>query len=352
VAVLERASRAGTAFVFGYLGGGPPPFEVKGPGSTFVLAFQALPLILISAALSSLLYYWRVLPVIVRAFAWVLRKTLNVGGAVGVSQAVNVFVGMLEAPIFIKPYLPRLTRSELFVVMTGGMAGVAGTVLVLYASFLRGVIPDALGHLLTSSVLGAPAAVVIARLMVPETAPATPGELTGYRPAAGSMDAVAQGTADGLQMLLGVVAMLITLVALVDLANAALGLLPAWGGAPLTFQRLLGWGLAPLGWLLGLPWAEVPAAGALLGTKTILNELLAYLDLAALPPETFSLRSRLILTYALCGFANLGSLGILIGGMSALVPERRTEVVQLGLKTIIGGTLSSCLTGSIVGFFY
>jgi len=349
---LERATQAGTAFVFGFLGGAPQPFAESGNGSTFVLAFRALPIILVISALSSLLFYWRLLPWIVRMISRVFERTMGVGGAVALSTAANVFVGMVEAPLFVRPYLTQLSRGELFIVMTCGMAGIAGTMMVLYASILGPVIPDALGHILIASIISAPAAVVISVLMVPPTGAPTSGELVPPQPASSSMDAVTRGTVDGLNLLLNVVALLIVLIALVTLANALLGWLPAPGGEPLTLQRLLGYLLAPLAWLIGVPWSEAPAAGALLGVKTVLNEFVAYLDLARLSDSTLSLRSRLLMTYALCGFANFGSLGILIGGMATMAPERRDEIVGLGMKSIVAGTLATCLTGALVGILW
>ena len=268
------------------------------------------------SVLTTLLFYWRVLPPIVRGFSWALERSLGVGGAVGLSTAANIFVGMVEAPLFIRPYLVRLTRGELFIVMTGGMAGIAGTVFVLYATILKPVIPDAAGHLLIASVLSAPVAILISQIMVPDPPDArTAGTLVDPEPvAASTMDAIVKGTIAGLELLLTICAMLIVLVALVHLANAVLGLLPAMAGAPVTLQRLLGYAMAPVCWLMGIPWAEAVIAGSLMGMKTILNEFIAYLELAALPAETMSPRSRLIMLYALCGFANFGSLGIMIGG--------------------------------------
>jgi CNT family concentrative nucleoside transporter len=347
---LERATQAGTTFVFGYLAGGPAPYAESNPAASFVLAFRALPLVLVVSALSALLFHWRVLPFIVKAFARVLERTMGLSGAVGVSSAANVFVGMVEAPLVIKPYLARLTRSELFMVMACGMATVAGTVMALYGAVLSPVVPDAIGHILVASIVATPAALAVAALMVP-------GEMSKEagadipRQDASAMDAVTRGTVEGVQLLIQVIAMLIVLVALVHLANAILGLAPAIGGAPLTLQRMLGWAFAPLAWMAGVPWAEAQAGGALLGTKTILNEFIAYLDLAKLPAESMSPRSRLLMTYALCGFANFGSLGILIGGMGAMVPERRVEIVELGMKSIVAGTLATCLTAAVVGLF-
>jgi len=349
IQVLQQATQAGTSFVFGYLGGGTPPFEVSNPAGEFVLAFRALPLVLVMSALSALLFHWRILPWVVKGFAWLLQRSMGIGGALGLSAAANIFVGMVEAPLLIRPYLARMTRSELFAVMSCGMATVAGTVMALYAGFLAHVVPDALAHILIASLISAPAALLVARLMVPETAEATEGELTAPQSTGSAMDAVTRGALDGLQLLLNIIAMLLVLVALVYLGNAALGLLPTVMGEPLSLQRMLGWIMAPVVWLMGIPWAEAQTAGALMGTKTVLNELIAYLDLAALPADALSARSRLILTYALCGFANLGSLGIMLGGLCGMVPERRDEIVGLGMKSIVSGTLATCMTGAIVG---
>jgi len=351
VEAIAAATRAGTAFVFGYIGGGPLPFDPKTPGSEFSLAFQALPIVLVMSVLTTLLFYWRILPPIVRGFAWALERTMGVGGAVGLSTAANVFVGMVEAPLFIRPYLANLSRSELFVVMTGGMASIAGTVLVLYATILAPTVPDAAGHIIIASVMSAPAAILIAQVMIPDTghehADATLIELEPV--ARSSMDAVVKGTAVGIELLLNIVAMLIVLVALVHLANALLSLLPALGGAPITLQRMLGYAFAPLCWLMGLPWREAVVGGELMGLKTVLTEFVAYLRLGELPPDALSERSRLIMVYALCGFANFGSLGIMVAGLGVMAPERRDEIASLGLKSVISGTLATCLTGAIVG---
>src|SRR6266480_2278657 len=348
---LEKATRDGTAFVFGFLGGGPLPFAETYAGASFVLAFRALPLVLVVSALSALLFYWRVLPWVVRGFSFLLERTMGVGGAIGLSSAANVFVGMVEAPLVVKPYIRNMSRGELFILMSCGMATVAGTVMALYASILSKVIPDALGHILIASIISTPAAIAISVLMVPGKASPTEGKLTSQA-ATSSMDAVTRWTLDGAQLLVNIVAMLVVLVSLVSLANQVLALLPSVAGAPVTLQGLFGVALAPLVWIMGIPWAEATAAGALMGTKTVLNELLAYVDLAKLPEGALSPRSRLMMTYALCGFANFGSLGIMIGGLATMAPERRDEIVSLGAKTIVSGTLATCVAGSVVGMLY
>jgi CNT family concentrative nucleoside transporter len=337
--VLEKATQAGTGFVFGYLGGAKPPFAETDPGSSFILAFRALPLVLVISALSALLFHWRVLPAIVRAISWLLEKSMRVGGVLGLSTAANVFVGMVEAPLFIRPYLGRVSRGELFAIMTGGMASIAGTVLFLYASILGKIVPGAVAHLLIASILSAPAALAVAFVMVPPSGAPAGGRIDMPSEYASSMDALTRGTLEGAQLLLNIVAMLVVCVALVALVNLAI--------APYTLQGALGLLLAPLAWLAGIPWAESQAAGSLLGTKTVVNELVAYAEMAKM--EGLSERSRLLMTYALCGFANFGSLGIMIGGLGTMCPERRSEVVQLGLKSIVSGTLATCLTAAFVG---
>ncbi|HEY7241870.1 MAG TPA: nucleoside transporter C-terminal domain-containing protein [Burkholderiales bacterium] len=336
--LLEQATQAGTGLVFGYLGGGPAPFQVTDTGATFVLAFRALPIVLVMSALSALLFYWRVLPAIVRALSFALEKLMRVGGVVGLSAAANIFVGMVEAPLFVRPYLAKVSRGELFAIMVGGMASIAGTVLFLYAAILRPVLPDAVAHLLIASILSAPAALVIAFLMVPPEGAVTGGNIELRSDASSSMDALTRGTLDGAQLLLNIVAMLVVFVALVALVNLVI--------APYSLQGALGWALAPLAWLCGIPWSEAKVAGALLGTKTVINELVAYVELSKL--AELSERSRVLLTYALCGFANFGSLGIMIGGLGTMCPERRGEVVALGLKSIVAGTLATCLTAATV----
>lgn len=348
---LEEATRAGTAFVFGYLGGGPLPFDEKSPGLSYTLAFQALPLVLLVGALSSLLFYWRILPAIVRLFSLVFQKTLDLGGALSLGASTTIFLGMVEAPLLIKPYLNKMTRSELFSLMACGMASIAGTVMVLYSTILKGIIPDPLGHILMASLIHIPAAITVARIMIPETGGHTDGTLAPELTAKSPMDALAKGTLDGLTLLINIVAMLIVAVALVSLVNQGLGLLPLIGGRVVTLQLLLGYIMAPIVWLFGIPWAEARTAGYLMGTKTILNELLAFLELAKTPAELLSPRSRLIMTYALCSFANFGSLGILIGGLGSMVPNRRTEVVSLGIKALVAGTLATCMTGAVVSLF-
>ena len=346
---LEASTTAGTSFVFGYLGGGSFPFDEKFPGSSFILAFRALPLVLVMSALSSLFFYWKILPIVVRAFSWGLQKTMRIGGAEGLGVSANIFLGMVESPLLVRPYLKDMTRSELFSLMTCGMATIAGTVMVLYASILSRAIPDIMGHILVASIISVPASITVAKIMVPEKEAPTLGELVSPEKAANSMDAITKGTLQGVELLINIVAMLIVLVALVHLTNLLIGLFPDIGNEPVTLQRIMGLLMSPVVWLMGIPWEEAHTAGILMGTKTILNELIAYVDMSKLPEGSLSPRSLVIMTYAMCGFANPGSLGIMIGGMGTMAPERRDEIVSLGFRTIISGTLATCMTGAVVG---
>jgi CNT family concentrative nucleoside transporter len=350
VQALQNATDAGTGFVFGYLGGGTLPFDEKTPGASFIFAFRALPLVLVISALATLLFYWGLLQRVVQGFAWVLRRSVGIGGPLGLGAAVHIFVGHIEAPLLIRPYLLRLERGELFALMSCGMAGIAGTVMVLYAAILGPAIPDSLGHILVAAVISTPAALALAALMVPfRPDPARSAELIINDPPVSSMDAVAKGTRDGIVLLANITAMLVVIIALVSLVNAALGLLPAWGGDPITLQRLAAYIFRPIMWLIGIPADEVATAANLMGTKIVLNEFIAYVDLAKLPADQLGDHSRLVMTYAMCGFANFGSLGILIGGMGAMVPERRPEIVALGFRSILSGAMAGCMSGAVVG---
>jgi CNT family concentrative nucleoside transporter len=349
VGALTEATGAGTSFIFGYMGGGPAPFTVTHPANMINLAFSILPLLMVISALSAILWHWRILPAIVHGLAAVLKRTLGLGGAVGLSAAATVFLGNIEGQLVIRPYLIRLARTELFILMTVGLSVIAGTVFVLYATILKSVMPGALGHLLVASLMSLPAGVLMARLMVPgpaETDLTEQQEGVHYR---STMDALAQGTEDGLKIYLQILAMLIVTTSLMALADVLLAQLPALGGAPLTLERMLGWLFAPFVWLLGVPWQQASAAGSLMGIKVILTELVAYLRLAAMPAGMLDARSTQIMVYAMCGFANFASVGILIAGMSALIPERRDEVVSLALKALVAGTMASGLSGAMVG---
>jgi concentrative nucleoside transporter, CNT family len=350
VDALQRATDAGTSFVFGYLGGGPLPFDEKQPGLGYIFAFRALPLVLTISALASLLFYWGVLQVIVKAFAWVLRRAMGIGGALGLGAAVHIFVGNIEAPLLVRPYLRGMERGEIFALMTCGMAGIAGTVMVLYASILGPIIPDALGHILIASVISTPAGIAVAALMVPfESSADAEAQLSMGEPMLSSVDALAKGTADGIVFLLNIIAMLIVAIACVSLVNMALSWIPAIGGDPVTLQRLFAYVFRPVMWLIGVPTNDIATASSLMATKTVLNEFIAYVDMAKLPADELSPQARLILTYAMCGFANFGSAGIMIGGMTAMAPERKQDIVGLGLRSIVSGTLATCMSGAVVG---
>lgn len=346
---LQRATLAGAQFVFGYLGGGAPAFAETHPGASFILAFQALPLVLTISALASLLFHWGVLQRVTAGFAFLLRRSMGISGALALGAAVHVFVGMIEAPLLVRPYLRNMQRGELFALMTCGMAGVAGTVMVIYASFLSPSVPNALGNILIASVISTPAGLAVAALMVPFDAQESEGRLVVADPPVSSLDALVKGTMDGVPILAAIIAVLLVTVALVTLVNMALGLLPPWDGEAVTLQRLFALPFRPVMWLVGVPWAETGAAASLMATKTVLNEFVAYFNFSHLPPETFSPRSRMILTYALCGFANFGSLGIVIGGLGAMAPERRAEIVGLGVRTIVSGTIATCMSGAVAG---
>ena len=350
VDALQRATDAGTSFVFGYLGGGTLPFAETQPGASFIFAFRALPLVLVISALASLLFYWGILQLIVKGFAWLLRRAMGVGGALGLGASVHIFVGMIEAPLLIRPYLARMERGELFALMSCGMAGIAGTVMVLYATILGPVIPDALGNILIASVISTPAGLAVAALMVPfGIDPNAEAQLALGEPLLSAMDALAKGTADGIILLANITAMLVVAIACVTLVNMALSWIPPLGGEAVTLQVLFAYAFRPVMWLIGVPANEVSTAATLMGTKTVLNEFIAYVNMAHLPPDALSAHSRLILTYSMCGFANFGSAGIMIGGMTAMCPERKHDIVGLGLRSILSGTIATCMSGAVVG---
>ena len=349
VTTIEAAATAGTSFVFGYLGGAELPFEEVNVGASYIIGFRALPLIIVIGALTALLSYWRILPFIIRCFAQVFSRTLNIGGAVAFSGAANIFVGMTEAPLFIRNSIKKLSYSELFMVMTLGMSTVAGTVLVLYAVYLETVIPNAVGHILTASIISVPAAILMAMLIVPYDGQPTSSDAEEALDYHGPIDAIAQGGVNGMKMVINIMALLISFIALVYLCNILLGLLPQVAGQALSLERVLGWLMAPICWLMGIPWSEASTAGSMMGIKTVLNELLAFIYMSELPANALSQRSALILSYGLCGFANFGSLGILVGGLSTLAPERRQEIARLGLLSIVSGTLATCMTASVIG---
>jgi CNT family concentrative nucleoside transporter len=349
VDAVQAATDAGTGLVFGYLAGGTQPFAVVNPGASFILAFRALPLVLVISALGALLLHWGVLQAIMRGFALLLRRGLGLGGALSLGAAVHIFVGMVEAPLLIRPWLVTLQRGEIFALMSCGLAGIAGTVMVIYASLLGPIIPDALGNILIASVISTPAALALAAIMVPfAAAPEDEADLVPPHRAGGALEALIAGTAAGIPVLVGIAAVLIVTIACVHLLDDMLSILPHLGAAPLSLERILAWPFRPLVWLIGVPWREAGPAANLMATKTVLNEFVAYLNLSRIG-NNISPHTSLIMAYALCGFANFGSVGIMVGGMGAMVPERRAEFSVLGLRALIPGTLATLSSGALAG---
>ncbi len=349
VDALSAATLKGTSFVYGYVGGAAPPFTVTEPGAAVTFAFQVLPLVIVMSALSALLWYWRILPAVVQAINAVFQRALGTRGPAGLAATANIFLGQVEAPLLVRPYIARMNRYELLVLMTAGMATIAGSVMVIYASMLGEAFQGVLGHLITKSIMSVPAAILFAHVMLPDAAEQDHGDSQPPRIYESTMDAITRGTSDGLNIYLSILAILIVLIAFVALANGAIGALPDVAGAPLTLERITGWIFAPLAWLMGIPWREALTAGSLLGIKTVLNEFIAYLELAKVPPEVLSDRSRLITIYGLCGFANFSSIGIQVSGIGAMAPERKKDLSDLALRALLGATLASCMTGSVVG---
>ena len=347
VVAIEAATTAGTVFLFGYLGGGELPFNISAADAPYLFAFRVLPQVIVFSVIVALLWHWRILPLFVRGLGWLLRKTMRVGGAVGTAGAASLFLGMVEAPLVIRAYLARLSRSELFTVMTLGMSTVAGSMLVLYASILQGLIPGIVGHIITASLINIVGAIYVSRLMIPEDSAAVSSDSAVDMGYISTVDALTRGTRDGLMLAVNVGAMLLVLISLVALVNGLLSGISVFDG-PMSLERGLGWLFAPAAWLLGIPWSEAPSAGTLLGTKLVLNELIAYIQLVQ-QGDNFSPASQQILLYALCGFANLGSLGILLGGLAILVPERREEVLEIAPRSIVSGTLVTLISAALVG---
>lgn len=349
VSAIEAATLVGSSYMFGYTGGAPIPFLLKpGAESPVIIAFQILPLIIVFSAISALLWHWGVLRAVVRGLSWALQRTLGVSGVVGLGGGATIFLGVVESPLVLRAWFGRMSRSDLFMIMVLIMATISGAILVLYATTLSKTVPNAVGHMIVASLISLPAGVLVARLMVP-------GE-GGDRERAdpdlryeSSMDAVIRGAMEGMTLVLAVVAIIVTVFALVNLVDQVLALLPMVEGAPLTMRRMLGWLMAPVMWSIGVPWDQAPAAGSLMGTKAVLNEYVAYLDLAALPAGTLDPRSLLIVTYALCGVANLASVGLIVSTISTLSPERRGEVAGLGMKSWLAGNMVSLMTGAVIG---
>ena len=347
VAVIESATLEGSRFLFGYLGGGGVPFEIDNDSYLYLFAFRVLPNVIVFCVLIAVFWYWKILPTVVKVFGLILKKLLGVSGAVGTSAASTLFLGMVETPMIIRAYLARLTRSEFFTVMTCGMSTVAGSVMIIYASTLSSVVPGAIGHIIIGSVINIIGAIYISRIIVPEDGLPTNSDSFDDLGYSSTMDAITRGTQDGLKLALNIAGMLLVIISLVALINSALGTL-SYMGAPLSMQMLLGWIFSPLAWLIGIPWSESQVAGNLMGIKIVLNEMIAYIELASLG-DSLSESSQLILLYALCGFANFGSLGILIGGLSTLVPERKKDYLNLAPKSLISGNIVTFITAAIVG---
>ncbi len=349
VGSLAASTQEGVQFVFGYLGGGPQPYAISNPNALFVFAFDVLPLIIVISALSALLWHWGVLKWVMRGFGLVFQKTMGLGGASAFSSATNIFLGNIECALVIKGYLHKLTRAELFLMITLGMATVAGSTMIAYATILHATIPDAAAHVIAASVLSAPAGILLARIMVPEP-PGYTGEDADYDQLLkyeSTIDAIGTGISDGLNIALNVGAALIVFVSLIAIANGILGVLPHVGGAAFSVQRILGWIFSPLAWTLGIPWKEAATAGNLLGVKLVLTEIIAFIDLAKSPE--LSERTRIIMTYALCSFANISSVGIIASGMSVLMPDRRQEIIGMMWRALLAGFLATCMTAALVG---
>ncbi|MDR3506438.1 MAG: nucleoside transporter C-terminal domain-containing protein [Caulobacteraceae bacterium] len=354
VDALGAAANAGTAFVFGFLAGDPAaqPYLVNAPGGLFILAFHVLPVILVVCALSALLWHWKILKWIAKGFGLLFQRTLGLRGPPALAAAATVFMGQVEGPIFIRAYLDFLTRSELFMLLTVGMACVSGSTMVAYVVILKGVLPSAAAHVLTASIISAPAGVLLARIIVPPDPIESKVDFdpkTGEKVYGSSIDAVIKGTGDGLNIVLNVAATLVVFVALVAMLDQLLGLLPAWAGAPISIERILGAIFTPLAWAIGIPKAEATTAGQLLGVKLVLTEFSAFIRMSHVAPAALSDRSRMIMTYALCGFANIASVGINVAGYSILAPNRREEIMGLVWKAMLAGFLATCMTASVVG---
>lgn len=362
VLALQQAADVGAQFMFGFLAGSPPPFEVVSPAANFVVAFRVLPLILVVSVLSAILFHWRILPAIISAFSWLLQRALAIDGVLAFVAASSVFLGIIESPVLIKPYLERMTRARLLAMMTCGMSTVAGTVMVLYSSIVQEAIPEALTHILVASVISVPAALMMAHLLLPDEAASagqdvqdetSPTQFAWKSPHQNVMEAAISGLHDGVKMVVSIAAILIVLFALVHLINQALSLFPSWQtGRPISLQLLFGTLMRPLVWLAGIDWAQTPIAGELMATKTLLNEFVSYQELANLPEASLSPSNRTIMLYAMCGFANLGSLGILSGGLGAIIPDRQEEITRLALLAMVAGTLTTLMTAALISSIF
>ncbi len=348
---LRLSAIEGSSFVFGYLGGGEAPFEVSNNQNLPIFAFTFLPMLIFLSALSALLWHWKILPFLIKLLAKLFEKPLDAKGPIGLAATANIFLGQLEAPLLIKPYLNKMNQRDLLIIMTVGMSTIAGSVMVLYITWLDDKFSGVIGHFLTASILSVPAAIMFSNILIPSAQTELNTAKEDLKMYESSMDAISVGTKDGLNMFLSVIASLIVFLSLVALADFMLGIIPNVYGEPISLQRIAAFIFAPIAWLMGIPFSEIIPAGNLLGTKTIFNELIAFNDLRDLDTNILSERSQLIMLYGICGFANISSVGILLGGLSAICPDIRGTLLKIAFRALFAATLASCLTGTIVSLF-
>lgn len=348
---LRLSAIEGSSFVFGYLGGGDAPFEVSNNQNLPIFAFTFLPMLIFLSALSALLWHWKVLPLLIKLLAKLFERPLDAKGPIGLAATANVFLGQLEAPLLIKPYLNKMNQRDLLIIMTVGMSTIAGSVMVLYITWLDDKFTGVIGHFLTASILSVPAAIMYSNILIPSAQTELKTAKEDLKMYESSMDAISVGTKDGLNMFLSVIASLIVFLSLVALADFILGIFPDAYGEPISLERIAAFIFAPIAWLMGIPFAEIIPAGNLLGTKTIFNELVAFNDLKGLETNLLSERSQLIMLYGICGFANISSVGILLGGLSAICPDIRRTLLKIAFRALFAATLASCLTGTVVSLF-
>ncbi len=348
---LRLSAIEGSSFVFGYLGGGDAPFEVSNNQNLPIFAFTFLPMLIFLSALSALLWHWKILPFLIKLLAKLFEKPLDAKGPIGLAATANIFLGQLEAPLLIKPYLNKMNQRDLLIIMTVGMSTIAGSVMVLYITWLDDKFTGVIGHFLTASILSVPAAIMFSNILIPSAQTELKTAKEDLKMYESSMDAISVGTKDGLNMFLSVIASLIVFLSLVALADFILGIFPNVYGEPISLQRIAAFIFAPIAWLMGIPFDEIIPAGNLLGTKTIFNELIAFNDLRDLDTNVLSERSQLIMLYGICGFANISSVGILLGGLSAICPDIRGTLLKIAFRALFAATLASCLTGTVVSLF-
>ena len=350
VTILQNATVEGASFVFGY----PPSDNASVYRSLLeTFAFGVLPYIIVMSCISAILWHWGILPFIVNIISKACQRLFNIGGPVGLGAAANVFIGQVEAPLLIKPYINKLSNKELLILMTAGMATVAGSVMVALISILEVQFENVnlIQHFLTASILSVPAAIMYANIMIPSNEITDSNDESAPKVYSSTMDAITTGTTQGSNIAVSVGTILIAVIALVYIVNAFLGTVSGYFGLNLSIELLLGYIFAPITWLMGIPWNEAVIAGELLGLKTTLNEFVAYPALANLEQGLLSERSKLITFYSLCGFANFSSVGILISGIGAMVPERKNDLIEVSFKALVAATLASCMTGLVVGCF-